>query len=279
MSPVKTCRTCSDRKIQLQPQGMFAQAQRCPDCFAQCNACGDLGYTFERDDRGREIAQPCGCREIDRKILLYNQAKLPAQFFDAEMGNFDVRAHKSLKEAHTAAKFLYRNYKGGDWKGLLLMGGVGVGKTRLVCSLLNDFTLKHQIPCLFQEFTALLSTIKSQYDQGISETGLLAKISEVEILVVDELGKGRGSDWEVGILDQIISNRYAQKKTTLFTTNYTESKKTTYKEHRGNSSETAEPRTLAERVGPRIYSRLRGMCSFLQLDGPDRRLPENETLR
>ncbi|MDT8445395.1 MAG: ATP-binding protein [bacterium] len=279
MSPAKICRTCGDQRIQLLPKGMYAQAQRCPDCFARCQLCGDLGYVFSADEKGREIAQPCSCRQIDRQIQLYNEAKMPAQFFDSLFANFDTKAHKSQKEAHRSASFLIKNYLKGDWKGLLLMGGVGVGKTRLVCALIHDMTIKHQIPCLFQEFTALLSTIKSQYDQGISETGLLAKISEVEILVIDELGKGRGSDWEVGILDQIISNRYAQKKTTLFTTNYTESKQSTYKEHRANREEASDPKTLAERVGPRIYSRLKGMCSFQAMDGPDRRLPENETLR
>jgi len=253
---------------------MVAVAQRCPDCFLECKKCSNLGYILSQDEKGRERAEPCDCREVDRKIALYNGAKMPAQFFDSHFGNYDTKAHKSLAEALRTAKFLYRNFEKGDWKGLLLMGGVGVGKTRLVCSLIQDFTLNHQVPCLFQEFTSLLSAIKSQYDQGLSESNLLSQISQIEVLVIDELGKGRGSDWELGILDNLISARYAQKKTTLFTTNYTEQKSTTYKEHKATGPGDPEPKTLAERVGPRIYSRLRGMCNFMMIDGPDRRLLE-----
>jgi len=202
---------------------------------------------------------------------------MPAQFFDAKFSNYETKTHSSLKEALTTAKFLYRHHSKGDWRGILFMGGVGVGKTRLVCSLLREFALEHQIPCLFQEFTSLLSTIKSQYDQGISESSLLAQISDVEVLVIDELGKGRGSDWEIGILDNLISSRYAQKKTTLFTTNYTNSAATSYKGPTDSNGQSSKAQTLEERVGQRIFSRLNEMCAFVHLDGPDRRMFENQS--
>ena len=162
------------------------------------------------------------------------------------------------------------------------MGGVGVGKTRLVSTMLRDYTLKYGIPSLFKEFTSLLSEIKSGYDRGFSESIILEKIGETEILVIDELGKGRKSDWEITILDLIISNRYNMKKTTIFTTNYTEKKSTTFAEiftiraGKDGMEEVERKETLKQRVHSRIYSRLKEMCDFIEMRGADYRFPKHE---
>ncbi|OGG93295.1 MAG: hypothetical protein A2508_01410 [Candidatus Lambdaproteobacteria bacterium RIFOXYD12_FULL_49_8] len=278
MATLKGCKTCGDRQIYFTPGTHAAQAARCPNCFVTCKKCDGTGFTFTRDQDQREVALACECRATDQKILLYNQAGIPAQFYDAQMSNFETGAHKSLADARKTAGFLRTSMSKGDWKGLLFMGGVGVGKTRLVSSLIHQFTIEYKVPCLFKEFTHLLSSIKTQYDQGQSEAVVLAPIAAVDLLVIDELGKGRGSEWEISILDSIISNRYAHKKTTLFTTNYTEDRGSSYADVKGKEGIRAEAQTLEERVGPRIYSRLKGMCTFVMLEGPDRRLPENERI-
>ena len=100
--------------------------------------------------------------------------------------------------------------------------------------------------------------------------------------MIDELGKGRNTPWEQNILDVIISQRYNDQKTTIFTTNFTQSRSTTLAEPvRGkdilpgeNDRETRD--TLYDRVGPRIYSRLKEMCDFIDLLGPDRRALEGD---
>ena len=160
------------------------------------------------------------------------------------------------------------------------MGSVGVGKTRLVCSILRAYTLEHQIPCLFKEFSSLLSEIKGGYDRGLSESLVLEKISDIEILVIDELGKGRKTDWEVAILDSIISQRYNMNRTTIFTTNYYDEKfiGTASKSHARKVSQSEDkeveetPELIANRTSPRIYSRLKEMCAFTYIDAGDFRI-------
>jgi DNA replication protein DnaC len=93
---------------------------------------------------------------------------------------------------------------------------------------------------------------------------------------------GIKSDWEINILDTIISNRYNMRKTTIFTTNYTDTKATSYgeivrhKDGKGVLIETEKRETLEQRVYPRIYSRLKGMCDFIPMKGPDFRDPSVE---
>lgn len=276
------CSNCNDTRIQTIPKGRFAWAEYCPRCYSGCKKCDGVGYVFNLDDQGRDHAIPCECKDLDTRIALFNNACIPGQFYDATFQNFKVDADPSLEEALRTASFFFKNYRNGNRKGLLFMGGVGVGKTRLVSTILRDFTLNHGIPGLFKEFSSLLSEIKAGYDKGLSETALLEKINSVEILVVDELGKGRKSEWEIAILDSIISNRYNMRKTTIFTSNYTEKKSTTHAEplivrnDRNEQQEKVKKETLEERVYSRIYSRLKGMCDFVEMRGPDHRYPGSE---
>ncbi|MBU2513118.1 ATP-binding protein [bacterium] len=275
-----TCRNCNDTKIQVIARGQYAWAEYCPQCFSECKLCEGTGYIFEKDNEGREYAKPCMCRNLNLRITLFNNAQIPGQFYNATFDNFEVTADPSLEEALRTASFFYKNYQRGNWKGLLFMGGVGVGKTRLVSTILRDFTLNHGIPGIFKEFTALLSEIKAGYDKGLSESSILEKINNTEILIIDELGKGRKSDWEINILDSVISNRYNMRKTTIFTTNYTDKKTTTYAEpiivrtDNDSQKEKFKKETLEQRVFSRIYSRLKGMCDFIEIKGPDQRYPD-----
>lgn len=271
------CQLCGGNRIEIIPRGKFAKAQACTECFQSCELCDGLGYVFTKDDRGREFAVKCECQTLLQQITLFNHARIPGQFYGATLYNFDVNQRPSIKEALQTAKFFIKDYKKGQSKGLLFMGGVGVGKTRLVCSMIREFIFTYNIPCLFREFSDLLREIKSGYDQGRSETALLEEINSTEILVIDELGKGRKSDWEIAKLDDIISARYNMGKTTIFTTNYTERLVTTYVENiqvKGDGGElkTIEKKeTLKQRILPRNYSRLKEMCDFTEIHELDYR--------
>ena len=276
------CSNCHDTKIETLPKGKFAAAEFCSSCFKVCSNCDGIGYTFQKDALGREIAERCYCQDILHRMTLFNSAQIPSQFYDSTFDNFDVSGNTSIKSAWSTAKFSFKNYKSGKGKGLLFMGGVGVGKSRLVSTMLREYTLNYGIPSLFKEFTGLLSEIKSGYDKGLSESMILEKIGEIDILVIDELGKGRKSDWEITILDSIISNRYNMKKTTIFTTNYTEKKSTTFAEMftvrmgKDGMEEVERKETLKQRVHARIYSRLKEMCDFIEMRGTDYRFPTQE---
>ena len=99
---------------------------------------------------------------------------------------------------------------------------------------------------------------------------MLLPLIETEVLVIDELGKGRSSEWELNILDQLISKRYNASKITLITTNYV-SEDYKQKKGSGHSSQNEDQETLENRVGSRIASRLREMCEFIPIEGDDYR--------
>ena len=88
------------------------------------------------------------------------------------------------------------------------------------------------------------------------------------MLGIDELGKGRMTDWELSVIDELVSRRYNAMACTLGTTNFLPGPP------KGALTGTPDGRhaqTLGDRVGQRVYSRLREMGEFIEVGGADYR--------
>lgn len=140
------------------------------------------------------------------------------------------------------------------------MGPCGVGKTHLAVAALYGL-IEKGTRYLFYEFGALLKEIQESYNtvSQISELKVLAPVFETEVLVLDELGAVKSTDWVRDTMMQIINTRYNGRKLTIFTTNYMD-------ERRGQTDETLE-----DRISVRLRSRLYEMCRTVSIDGEDYR--------
>ena len=120
--------------------------------------------------------------------------------------------------------------------------------------------------------------MRQGYSDGKSDVEIIEPHLRTELLIIDDLGKGRNTDWELGILDTLISERYNRNQLIMATTNFTEKEETTLSERvlAGDKSDKDQyiNDIIRKRVGERIYSRLQEMCYFENLSGPDRRTEE-----
>ena len=145
-------------------------------------------------------------------------------------------------------------------RGLLFTGPVGHGEDALSAAILRGLVEKG-VPCLFYEFGALLKEIQNSYNpvSQASELKVLAPVYETEVLVLDELGASKPTDWVRDTMMQIIGTRYNERKLTIFTTNYSDARRQPAEE------------TLEDRVGVRLRSRLYEMCRTVIVEGEDYR--------
>jgi DNA replication protein DnaC len=212
------------------------------------------------------------CFFLRKRLRLLDGSGIPGKFSCSTLETYQPIGLQNKKAFSRAKDFLedFHATPKQPYRGLLFMGGPGLGKTHLVVSILKQLILEEGVDGKFVDFFQLLSDIRHGYSHDQSEMSLIEPYLKSRVLVIDELAKGRNNEWEQTILDQFISSRYnAADKVTLFTTNYSD---------QGNAPTDTNGRTtsfqkqsLEEKVGDRIFSRLSQMCDFIKMDGEDYR--------
>lgn len=203
-------------------------------------------------------ARTCVCRKKDFQTSFMERARLPRRYEQCHFNNYD-RKNVSQERAFKMAMQLVREFPAVD-QGLLLSGSVGVGKTHLAVSILKGLT-ERGFTCLFYEFGSLLKEIQDSYNPTTrsSELGVLSPVFNADVLVLDEIGASKPTDWVRDTMAHIINTRYNDRKLTVFTTNYLD--------ERANDREE----TLEDRIGVRLRSRLYEMCRTISINGDDYR--------
>ncbi len=267
------CPRCDQAGYIVRPQGRFAQAEICA-CRQTCPRCKGSGrVTIEVEGHPR-VAR-CRCQRIPDRLVLFNRAQIPRRHHASSFQSFDP-SPLGARPGWIASKNWATNYRPGNThRGLVLYGGVGRGKTHLMVAVLRHLIFEKGVTVRFVEFSLLLAALKEGFDAGRGESRILGPLSQVEVLALDELGKGRNTDWELAIADELISTRYNIMRPILATTNY-EARKASGRALRksgpGNLSQPGVAPTLEDRVGPRVYSRLREMAQFQPAMGEDYRI-------
>src|SRR5262249_46220 len=115
-------------------------------------------------------------------------------------------------------------------------------------------------------FPELLKEIQNSYNpvSQASELSLLAPVLDTEVLVLDELGAQKPSDWVRDQVAYVLNYRYNENKTTIVTTNY-------YDRDEREGGRMGITDTLSQRITERIRSRLFEMCKTIRMDGIDYR--------
>jgi DNA replication protein DnaC len=226
------------------------------DSQTVCSSCYGTGMEVVPGKGARR----CRCRTAERQAKLFAAANIPRRYERCSFANYHpVSGNGTQLQAFNYAFKLAYNYPAID-RGLLFMGPVGTGKTHLSTAILRGL-LEKGIACLFYEFGALLKEIQNSYNpvSQTSESKVLTPVYETEVLVLDELGAVKPTDWVRDTMMQIINTRYNDRKLTIFTTNYMDARRTPAEE------------TLEDRIGTRPRSRLYEMCKTVMIEGEDYR--------
>jgi DNA replication protein DnaC len=177
------------------------------------------------------------------------------------------------------AKEFVKNYPlWTDGKGLLFTGGFGIGKTHLAVGILRKLIVEKGANGIFCDYRTLLKQIQDSYGRSdISERQVLAPIFDADVLVIDELGAAKPTDWVWDMVQHILNTRYNDRRTTIITTNYRNERELPMgywddlPRDKRDSVKAMYRDNLGDRITERMRSRLLEMCVTVEMKGADYR--------
>lgn len=229
-----------------------------------CPICNDTRWkTVETD--GVESVVRCDCWRADLAARLMKEARIPPRFVRAELESFEPDTD-SQRDALRKARAFVEQFPVID-KGLLFHGPYGVGKTHLAIAILKAVIRKCGAKGYFFETPELLRQVRNTYNNSVDETemGVLGPVLHAELLVLDDLGTEKTSEWVQETLGLVVNTRYNARRPTIFTSNLRD------------PLDTTDPNSFMFQIGARTRSRLREMCEWIEIQAADIRDVDRHT--
>jgi DNA replication protein DnaC len=238
-----------------------------------CLLCAGTGWKSVAADKhaDRRVTR-CDCQLRTRTQNRLSAARIPRRYEHCELASYTTDfpgAHRSLAYAHLAATKFAQEYDPRDGTGLLIIGQIGTGKTHLAVGITKELILNKGIPCLFYDYRELLKEIQNSYNATVQSTELdvLRPVFETDVLVLDELGAVKPTEWVWDTVSLILNTRYNNNRTTIITTNFEDQPAAGVNGSLVRAAARAE--TLGDRIGERMRSRLHEMCRVIKMEGED----------
>jgi DNA replication protein DnaC len=243
-----------------------------PVSGSPCERCGGTGFEIVSRS-GREYAQPCDCRRPSSAGAAdpASACRIPPRYEHCTLGSFEPGSPSLASALEKAMAFCsgYPHLGADEGLGLLFSGDNGVGKTHLAVGVLRELVETKGARGRFWDFHELIREIKSSYDPETKTTELqvLEPVVDTDVLLLDDLGAWKMTDWMNDTLFYILNSRYMAKRPTIITTNYQD----VTREEALAADPLRRREFLVERIGQRLRSRLMEMCLVVRLSGSDHR--------
>ncbi|MCB1178327.1 MAG: ATP-binding protein [Leptospiraceae bacterium] len=238
-----------------------------------CNCVGENCYVCPAEgkppfllyDEMSDKMIPCICNQARSHLASLlekiKKANIPPRYQFKFLDNLDISGEGliTLMVAHDWATEMVSNFSNREipLQGMYLSGGTGSGKTLLACTILNELIFRYNANCKYAKVNKdFLNVLKGTYQKDSEfygqESLIELEIANVDVLVIDDFGVQKETEWANSKLYDLIDHRYESDKLTLLTSNL----------------ELSELREMGE---GRIYSRLLEMTRELKLECPDYR--------
>jgi len=248
------CGRCNEIGFVIRPD---SSAIVCP-CMETCRTCDGQQWLFTRSAEGYRSSTRCErCGLARDRARAWNRAGIPARFRSARLTD--------ATGLHRRVAAWARAWQPGA-PGLFVWGDAEVGKTHGVVAglawlLTNSRNHVGRVPHVrYVDLNLLWERLKASMNgRGQSPDDHLRPYEAASVLVMDEVGTGRNTAFEVGQLNRLVCARYNAQLTTVFISNH-------HPEFLGELLDG-----VADVAGRRLLSRMREMSSPFEATGPRRR--------
>lgn len=222
------CKACGAPAKPITIGGVQAPGFLCEKC--------DMEATAQIAATEKELAAAKDRAYKERTRQLFEQSNLGVKFERATFTSFQKR--QGTEQALSLCRKWAEGYPPKNGKGLVIEGPTGAGKTHLAAAITHDL-LDRGAEVIFQSVPDLLLRIRGTFNKNseFTEEQIMRRLIEIEVLVLDDMGAEKMTDWAETTIYNLIDQRYRHEKPIIITTNL-------------NLSE------IGDRIGPRTMDRL-----------------------
>lgn len=184
-----------------------------------CPACADA---LQRKQDEERIAAERVKNAADRLANKLGAALIPSRFRDRTFESYiatEPKQVKALTICRDYAENFAEHFKAG--RCLLLLGNVGTGKTHLATAIANHIMRTTTATAVYRTVGGILQHIKGSYDResDYSEADAFAAYTRPSLLIIDEVGATKPTEFELASLFNIINARYEEQLPTVVISN------------------------------------------------------------
>lgn len=202
---------------------------RTSEASSTCEYCNGTGWEYDPETN---TAKECRCGMIAKRIQenKLKFASIPETYRNINLKDIQTSYYTGenlnlMQGVARAIKFYLDNLDEMEeqGKGLYFWSSQkGSGKTMVATAMANELIDKHGKRVKFATSLDILDAIRSSYNKDSDETedNLISDLTKAEILVIDDFGTERVSDWATERFYQIVNKRYINRMVTIYTSNY-----------------------------------------------------------
>ena len=221
-NPVKEGRSCDVHGDYIAELYGFCGRQH----ESPCPVCYELQLKKEQDEENQRMAEERRNAKMAADQLRMEKktgaARIPKRFQNKTFADYIAETPPQQKALEACTSYAHNfpdNLDAG--RCLILSGNVGTGKTHLAAAIADYIVRETEYTAVFRSLHSILQAIKSTYggDAGFTESDVLQLFTDPDLLIIDEVGATKSSEFELATLFAIINTRYENNSPTVVITN------------------------------------------------------------
>ncbi len=203
-----------------QEHGDFvAIRSRNSETLSGCPKCAEVAQRLKDAEDQKALMAKIAADRLANKL---GAALIPSRFRDRSFEGYKATEPKQVK-ALTICRDYAENFREHFEAGrcLLLLGNVGTGKTHLAAAIANHIMHTSTATAVYRTVGGILQHIKGSYDREseYSEGEAFAAYTKPSLLIIDEVGATKPTEFELASLFNIINGRYEEQLPTVVISN------------------------------------------------------------
>lgn len=198
------------------------QSEKLNISSGECPNCGGKGFIIKNSSKYQDTIVFCKCREMDKTRVLWKNSGIETEKNRLTFGNYKPynRSTETAKEAAIDYFKAFKNLRNSRKNSIAFLGQVGCGKTHLSVAIgLN--LLSKNIPVVYMSYRDEILRLKQNILDEEYYASSLRRYKLAEVLIIDDLFKGKINESDINIIFEIVNYRYMNNRPIIVSSEFT----------------------------------------------------------